>query len=207
MSMRVVDLKGMDLEEALGLAVKALESGGIVSYPTETFYALGARYDSERALERIFRLKGRPGEKAVSLVVGDEKALRLVAWEVDDAALWLMRNYWPGPLTIVLPAREGLSGYITSEGRVAVRMPGESFALVLARHAGFPITATSANPSGMPPAQDAATVKRYFKEGIDILVDGGPAPGGLPSTVVEAAEGVLRTLRQGEVVIEGKERP
>lgn len=207
MSMRVVDLKGMDLEEALGLAVKALESGGIVSYPTETFYALGARYDSERALERIFRLKGRPGEKAVSLVVGDEKALRFVAREVDDAALWLMRNYWPGPLTIVLPAREGLSGYITSEGRVAVRMPGESFALVLARHAGFPITATSANPSGMPPAQDAATVKRYFKEGIDILVDGGPAPGGLPSTVVEAAEGVLRTLRQGEVVIEGKERP
>jgi L-threonylcarbamoyladenylate synthase len=205
--MRLLDLKEMDLEEALGLAVKALEGGGIVSYPTETFYALGARYDSEGAMERIFRLKGRPGEKAVSLVVGDEKALRLVAREVDEAAVWLMRNYWPGPLTIVLPAREGLSGYITSGGRVAVRMPGESFALRLARRAGFPITATSANPSGMPPAADAAAVGKYFAQGIDILIDGGPAPGGLPSTVVEATGGVLKTLRQGAAVIEGKERP
>ncbi len=199
--METVRLDKENIAEALRRALETLERGGVVAYPTETFYALGAGFDREEALERIYRLKGRPREKAVSLIVGGMEAVDMVASSAGSAARALMERFWPGPVTLLLPARRGLSEFITAGGRVAVRAPGESFALRLARAAGFPITATSANPSGEPPAGDADMVREYFPRGLDLLIDGGEAPGGLPSAVVDTTGEGVRILRHGEAII------
>lgn len=192
------------MEEAAGVAVRTLKAGGIVAYPTETFYGLGVKFDMEDALQRLYALKRRPVEKTVSLIIDGPETLAAVALSVNDTARKLIERFWPGPLTILFPAKETLSGYIKSLGKVAVRMPGESFALYLARTAGFPVTATSANPAGMPPAGDADTVIEYFGESIDLVVDVGRTPGGLPSTVVDVTENRIKIIRQGGVrAVEG----
>jgi L-threonylcarbamoyladenylate synthase len=200
--MRTLPLDTTDASTVLEEAVAVLRAGGVLAYPTETFYALGARFDNEAALERIFALKGRPEGKPLSLIISSAEMLSLVARVVPDIARPLMGRFWPGPVTIAFPAREGLSRYVTSGGRVAVRVPGESFGLSLVRSAGFPVTATSANLSGAPPASDAEAVGDMFPGGIDLLVDGGKTPGGLPSTVLDVSRGAVDILRHGAAVIE-----
>jgi L-threonylcarbamoyladenylate synthase len=112
----------------------------------------------------------------------------------------LMDRFWPGPLTLIFPAKENLSEYITAgTHKVAVRIPGESFALHLAKYANFPISATSANPSGIPPASDAETIIRYFGDRIDLIIDGGPTSGELPSTIVDVTEREMKILRDGMI--------
>jgi L-threonylcarbamoyladenylate synthase len=200
--MRVLDARGSAEARAIAEAVAVLRAGGIVAYPTETFYALGAKYDSPDALARLYRLKGRAEDKPASLIVGGVEDISEVARDISPQARGLMRMYWPGALTLVLAAREGLQPYLTAHGTVAVRVPGESFALRLAREAGFPITATSANPAGMPPPADAPSVARYFPDGIEVLVDGGPTPGGEPSTIAVVTGSCVRVVREGAVKVE-----
>lgn len=199
--MEVIKVKGDDVREALERALSVLVGGGIVAYPTETFYGLGARFNDEEALKRLFELKGRPSDKPVSLIMGSGASLDLVAAEVSDAALALIERHWPGPLTIIFKAREGLPESITVGGKVAARVPGESFGLKLAQALAFPITATSANPSGKPPSSTAEEVARYFPEGIDLLIDAGPSAGGKPSTVADASGGEIILVRAGAVDI------
>lgn len=202
--MRLLKIGKDNLEEVLRIAVEALKGGGIVAYPTETFYALGVKFDLGASLSRLHALKRRPAEKAMPLVIGSREALPALTHDVNPTARQLMERFWPGPLTILLPAAGGLSEYIVSNGKVAVRVPGESFALKLARAAGFPLTATSANPSGLLPARDAEAVIAYFGRDIDLVVDGGAAPGGLPSTVVDVTDDRITVIRQGPVrVISG----
>jgi L-threonylcarbamoyladenylate synthase len=184
-------------EEALQAAVAVLEQGGIVAYPTETLYGLGVKYDNRAALGKLYGLKRRPAEKAMPLIIGSREQLSLLAASVPAAAEDLMDRFWPGPLTLVLEARPGLPEHITSSGRVAVRVPGESFALRLAVRAGFPFTATSANISEQPPARSAAMILAYFDAGIDLVIDGGELNSALPSTVVEVAGGTVLILRKG----------
>jgi L-threonylcarbamoyladenylate synthase len=200
--MQTLALDTTDVSTVLEEAVAVLRAGGILAYPTETFYALGARFDDEAALERIFALKGRPAGKPLSLIISSPDMLSLVARSVPDIARPLMRRFWPGPVTIAFPAKEGLYRHVTSGGKVAVRVPGESFGLSLVRSAGFPVTATSANLSGFPPAGDAEAVRNMFPGGIDLLVDGGKTPGGLPSTVLDVTGGAVDILRHGAAIIE-----
>lgn len=196
-----------NLDHVLDLAADVLCRGGIVAYPTETFYGLGVKFDMPGALERLCALKNRPQEKAMPVIIGDRGSLsRIVAagWleQIPERIRSLMDRSWPGPLTFLLPAAEGLPELLTAgTGKIAVRIPGLSFALHLARRAGFPFTATSANPSGMPPASDADTVERYFGCAIDLIVDAGPAPGGIPSTILDATGPGLRIVREGAAVI------
>jgi L-threonylcarbamoyladenylate synthase len=200
--MRTLRLDTTNISMVLEEAVAVLQAGGILAYPTETFYALGARFDNEAALERIFALKGRPSGKPLSLIISSAEMLSLVARSVPDIARPLMKRFWPGPVTIAFPSKDGLSRHVTSRGRVAVRVPGESFSLSLVRSAEFPVTATSANLSGAPPASDAEAVRNMFPEGMDLLVDGGKAPGGLPSTVLDVSRGGVDILRHGAAIIE-----
>jgi len=199
--MKRIDLQKYDEAAAIAVALEVLRMGGIVAYPTETFYALGAMASSEEALSKLFSLKERGAEKAASLIIGTPSDADRLAAEVTPLAKKLMAAYWPGPLTLVLRAAEGLSSYITKEDTVALRVPGDSFALRLARAAGFPITATSANPAGEPPSVTADEVERYFKDSVNLLIDGGPAPGGEPSTIVDATSDTPRVLRQGELKV------
>lgn len=191
------------IDGAINKAIIVLERGGIISYPTETFYGLGVKFDVPDSLKRLYELKKRPREKAMPVIIGSRRLLsEIVSQEwlenIPPAAKSLMDRFWPGPLTLLLPAKAGLSEYLTADtGMIAVRIPGESVALTLAKRAGFPVTATSANPSGMPPAKNAETVLRYFGERIDLLIDGGQTPGGLPSTIVDVSEGMIKIVREG----------
>jgi L-threonylcarbamoyladenylate synthase len=189
-----------NMEQVLHQAVDMLKNGGIIAYPTETFYGLGVKFDLEDSLKTLYDIKQRPEEKAMPLIIGSKELIPIVAKSVNKIAVSLMDRFWPGPLTLIFPAIEGLSEYITAgTHKVAVRIPGESFALQLAKTANSPITATSANPSGLPPARDAETVIRYFGDKIDLIIDGGTTSGGLPSTIVDITENKINILREGVI--------
>jgi len=189
-----------NMEQVLHQAVDTLKNGGIIAYPTETFYGLGAKFDLEDSLKTLYDIKQRPEEKAMPLIIGNKELITIVAKSVNKIAASLMDRFWPGPLTLIFPAIEGLSKYITAGAhKVAVRIPGESFALHLAKTANFPITATSANPSGLPPARDAETVIRYFGDKIVLVIDGSTTSGGLPSTLVDITENKIKILREGVI--------
>jgi L-threonylcarbamoyladenylate synthase len=195
------------LSVAIDKAIDALQGGALIAFPTETFYGLGAKYDCPDTLKRLYELKRRPQDKAMPLIIGSREMLRHISSlerssnaSLLSSASLLMDRFWPGPLTLLIPAKEGLTEYIAARtGMIAVRVPGESFALHLARKAGFPITATSANPSGLPAAVEAGDVELYFGNRIDLLIDGDAAPGGLPSTIVDLSGGVPRILREGAI--------
>jgi len=189
-----------NMEQVLRHAVDALKNGSIIAYPTETFYGLGTKFDMEDSLKRLYDIKQRPKEKPMPLIIGNNKLLSVVAVNVNQIALSFIEKFWPGPLTLILPAKKNLSEYITAgTGKVAVRIPGESFALSLAKTADFPISATSANLSGMPPAQDTEAVIRYFGDKIDLIFDSGSSTGGLPSTIVDVIGDEINILREGAI--------
>jgi len=195
-------IKGNDINRlrALNVAVETINRGGIVAYPTETFYGLGAKFDIEDSLKRLYEIKQRPHEKAMPLIIGAAGLLPVVTASVNATAISLMDRFWPGPLTLLFQAREGLSDFITAGTyKVAVRIPGDSFALDLAKLINLPITATSANPSGRSPARDAETVIRYFGEEIDLVIDCGLAPGGMPSTIVDVTGDEIKIMREGVI--------
>ena len=200
------------IDDALSKAVDILKKGGIIAYPTETFYALGVKGDLPHSLKRLYELKKRPREKAMPVIIGRRTAVSEIVspeWleHIPPFAQALMDRFWPGPLTLLFPARKGLSEYLTADtGMIAVRMPGESFALSLAQHAGFPITATSANLSGTPPADSAEMVIHYFGRGVDLVIDGGQTPGGLPSTIADVSGGRVVMVREGAITRDEIER-
>jgi len=191
------------ISEALKKASVIIKKGGVVAYPTETFYGLGVKYDDISALKKLYGIKYRSWNKALPLIIGEVQELDLIASEMTVSAEKLAKKFWPGPLTLLLPARPDISEFITANtGKIAVRIPGASFALDLARSLGFPITATSANISGMPPADTAEDVIKYFGDALDLIVDCGKTPGGKPSTIVDASGQKIRFLRAGAVSIE-----
>ncbi len=195
-----IKVNELNLEQVLHYTADMLKKGGIIAYPTETFYGLGAKFDMEDSLKKLYDIKQRPEEKAMPLIIGNKELLTVITASMNKTAVSLMDRFWPGPLTLIFPAKENLSEYITAgTHKVAVRIPGESFALYLAITASFPITATSANLSGTSPAQDAETVIRYFGDKIDLIIDGGTTSGGLPSTIIDVTGDEIKLLREGAV--------
>jgi len=191
------------LSEALELTSKTIKRGGVIAYPTETFYGLGVKFDDNTALKKLFEIKHRSWNMALPLIIGDKMMLKQITSSLTVSAEKLADKFWPGPLTLLLPANPFISELLTAKtGKIAVRVPGESFALDLAQLLGFPITATSANISGMPPADNAEDVIRYFKGALDLVVDCGKTPGGKPSTIVDASAEKIRFLRAGAVSVE-----
>jgi L-threonylcarbamoyladenylate synthase len=181
------------------IAAAVLRRGGLVAYPTETFYGLGALASLPAALERLAAAKLRPEGKALPLVAADEATAFSLWREVPGDARILARTFWPGPLTLVAPAAPGVPGPVTSEGTVAVRIPGGALARELCRHAGGAVVSTSANPSGGPPPVEAEALDPGLLDRIDLVLDGGRTPGGLPSTVVELSGDGPRLVRAGAV--------
>jgi L-threonylcarbamoyladenylate synthase len=201
--MRVIRIPGADKRAALIEAAGEIKGGGIVAFPTETFYGLGVIYSDTEALAKLFKLKRRPKDKPVPLIIADVSALSAIASAPDTIARKIIERFWPGPLTVLLAAKPGLPDLITGgSGKVAVRVPGRSFALDLARAVGCPLTATSANISGMPPAECPSDVVGYFGNAINLLIDGGRAPGGRPSTIIDISKGDISLVRPGTVPYE-----
>ena len=195
------------MDEAMASRIEAaaavLRRGGIVVYPTETLYGLGARADDGPALERLARAKLRAEGKPLPLIAADLAQVERVA-VLAGAAARVAARLWPGPLTLVLPARAGVHPAITAgTGTVGVRIPGSEVARVLAAAAGAPLVSTSANPSGGPPPSTVAALAPSLVEAVDHVLDGGPTPGGAPSTVVEIGpDGSVRVLRAGAVEVD-----
>jgi L-threonylcarbamoyladenylate synthase len=188
-----------DLARALDDAARALRAGGVVAYPTETFYGLGALARDARAVARLAAAKGRPEGKPLPLVAADLAAVEAVA-VLGPLARRLAARFWPGPLTLVVPARPGLAAEIAAgTGTVGVRLPGSEVARALAAAAGGAIVSTSANLSGAPPVARAEDLDPALRARLDAVLDAGPAPGGLPSTVVALDAAGARLVRAGAV--------
>jgi L-threonylcarbamoyladenylate synthase len=186
-------------------AAAAIRRGEIVAYPTETYYGLAVDALDPNALDRLFALKGRNSEKVSALLVADLPMLERLCAEVPARARELVAVHWPGPLTIALPARKGLPPAIVCDGFVAARVSSHPLAQSLVVFAGRPITATSANPAGVPPARTAAEVRDHFGdhfggEALHVL-DGGQTPGGSPSTLVRLRGDSAEVLRKGAIEI------
>lgn len=185
----------------LNAALAALRAERVVVYPTETVYGLGVDATSRVALAALVDLKGRDADKGLSVLVADLEAARpLLAADPPAAARDLAQALWPGPLTLVLPAARSLSAALVgATGGVGLRCSSDALAAALARGFGRPITATSANPSGRPPATDVAAARQYFGDRVACYLDGGARGGGAVSTVVEFLEGRAILRRAGAV--------
>jgi L-threonylcarbamoyladenylate synthase len=182
----------------IAVAVAALRTGSVVAFPTDTLYGLAVDPRSDTAVARLFALKGRPAQMAVPIVAADvEQAAR--AGALGPRERRLADAFWPGPLSIVVPATAAIArGVMGREGTVAIRVPAHAVARRLAAAFGFCVTATSANSSGQAPAASADEVALGLPH-VDLLLDGGPAPGGAPSTIVAFDRDVPVLLRAGAV--------
>jgi L-threonylcarbamoyladenylate synthase len=185
--------------EELALAVVALRRGDVVAYPTETFYGLGVDAFDELALARLVALKGRAEKAFSALVVGEEMLARLCA-PPSEKARALMARYWPGALTLALPARDGVPAPLVVDGCVAVRESPHPLARALVRAFGGPVTATSANLAGAPPATTPDEVVSALG-GRCVVLPGGATPGGTASTLARVRGNRIEVLRPGAVTI------
>ena len=179
-------------------AVGALQSGGLVGFPTDTLYALGADPFRPGALERVFAAKGREAAKAVSLLLAEAGMVGSLAGPLPRAARELMKRFWPGPLTIIVRAMGGLPpGLASPDGGIGLRVPGDAVARSLLVAFGGPLVGTSANRAGGPDPRDAGTVLQQVGDCLTLLLDGGPTPLGAPSSVVDCTADPPRLLRAG----------
>ena len=182
----------------LDRAIDVLRAGGVVAYPTDTLYGLAVDPRNPEAVARIFAVKGRPETSALTLIAADVEQAGAAAAFTARASV-LAQKMWPGPLTIVSAAKPGLAPAALAGGAtVGVRVPRDAIARGVAARFGFCITATSANRSGEPATASAQTVIDALP-GLDLIVDAGEAPGGRPSTIVDATGDVLRLIRDGAV--------
>ena len=189
---RVFTLKGPEPDrEMIASAARLLRDGGLVAFPTETVYGLGADATNASALDRLNRVKGRPPGKPYSLHIHTISQLAPLVGSVSPAARALMERFWPGPLTVILPSKDGTT--------VGFRLPDHPVARALLEACDRPIVAPSANRAGAPPPTDAQAVLAGLDGTIDCLLDGGPTALGRESTVVEVADGQIVVRREGAI--------
>lgn len=185
---------------ALERAAAVLRGGGLVIYPTDTLYGLAVDPRLPRAVAKLLSAKGRPAGRALPLIAATlEQAADDMA-VLSGVSLRLAARFWPGPLTLIAEARAGLApGVADDRGTVALRVPDHAVARGLAAALRFGVTSTSANPSGGEAAQTAEGAAAGFGDDVDLVLDGGPSPGGLPSTIVDARDDPPRLVRAGAV--------
>ncbi len=181
-------------------AVAILSSGGVIAFPTETFYGLGADARNEAAIEKIFGIKGRDFKNPILVIIGDERHLDAFAAEIPAAARKLMDRFWPGPLTLVFRATPSVPPKLTAgSGKIGIRLTSHPVAAELSSRLGGPVTATSANLSGSPECSSAGEVISQLEGKLDGIVDGGRTPGGKGSTIVDVTSRPPKLLREGMI--------
>ena len=174
-------------------AAERLRAGAVIAFPTDTLYGVGARAADPAAVARLYQVKQRPSEQPmVWLVTGRGQVERFAL--VSPAAATLMARFWPGPLTLVLPTRDGDDG-----STIAVRAPNHEVALALLTTLREPIASSSANPAGQSPPVDADQVIAGLGDELDLVLDGGPCRIGQPSTILDLSGATPRILRQGAI--------
>jgi len=190
--MKKIDIgRQHNLPASLIALIECLQNGGVIAAPTETVFGLMTLWQNERGRQRIFRMKERSRDKPLQMLAADLAMARRFGVQIDQRAEALATRCWPGPLTAVMPADTGEN--------IGLRIPDHPFILELIRRVDAPLAATSANPSGTPPALTAAEVKKNLKEGPDLLTTGMDAEGDRASTVIMLKENGWEMLRDGPV--------
>ena len=187
--------------DTLPRALEVLKAGGLVAFPTDTVYGVGALAFDAKAIESIYTAKDRPLEKAIPILIGGLDDLAKVAIAIPEVARKLALRFWPGPLTILVPKRSDLPASVSATATIGVRVPDHEIARALLQAAG-PMAVTSANLSG---AQSPVTAQEVFEQlagRIPLIIDGGRTPGAVPSTIVDCTAPELRILREGPVALE-----
>ncbi len=184
--------------EALPQAVAVLQRGGLVAFPTDTVYGVGALAFAGEAVQRLYEVKGRSAEKAIAVLVAREADLTQVAAALTPSARALALRFWPGPLTLVVPKHPALPEAVSAGLTVGVRQPDHPMAQALLRLSG-PLAVTSANLSGQPSATTAEEVLSQLGGRVDLLLDGGQTPGGVASTVIDCTAEPPVILRPGPI--------
>ncbi len=189
-----------DRDNSIPLALEILRQGGLVAFPTDTVYGVGALAFDEKAVESIYAAKDRPIEKAIPILIGGPEDLDKITVEVPPIAAKLAARFWPGPLTLVIPKHPNLPDVVSASPTVGVRVPDHPVARALLRAAG-PMAVTSANISGQASPKTAEEVSRQLNGRIPLILDGGETPGGVPSTVVNCLGTEPVILREGPVTL------
>ena len=181
-------------------AVEALSNGGVAAIPTDTLYGLAVCAFDERAALRVYELKGRPDGMALPLLLSEKEDARQCAVDISQDAYTLMELYWPGALTLVVRKNAKVPDIVTAGlDTVALRVPDHPIPRMISKALGAPITGTSANLSGKPGLTTAEDVRREFGDAIDFVLDGGDAPGGVASTIIDVSGSETRALREGAI--------
>jgi len=187
---------------SLALAVELLRQGEVIAMPTDTLYGVGAPAFNAEAVAQIYRVKERPADKAIPVFVSSVDELGQVCRDVPLTALPLLERYWPGGLTVILLASPALPGIVTHNGpTVAVRIPDHPVVLKLLSLLKQPLAVTSANISGQVTPPTAIEIKAQLKGRLPLILDDGPSPGGVASTILDLTQSPPKILRQGAVQI------
>jgi L-threonylcarbamoyladenylate synthase len=196
-----------EIQQQVEQGISILKRGGIVAFPTDTVYGLGACANINQAVERVYKLKKRPQNRALPLLLADIWQISEVAESVSQIAWLLARNFLPGALTLVLHKSSFVPNIITAGGNtIAVRIPAHPVPVTLIQGLGVPIVGTSANLSGEANSLTADEVYTQFRDSIDLVIDGGQCPGGKESTVVDVIRETAVVLREGAISREELER-
>ncbi|MBW1987351.1 MAG: threonylcarbamoyl-AMP synthase [Deltaproteobacteria bacterium] len=197
---RVISWHSPEDRALLQEALEILRAGGVVACPTETYYGLAVDAFQEAALNRVLAIKGRAQSKPLLVLVADVQMVEQVALRVPSVALQLMARFWPGPLTLILPASPSLPRQLTAgTGTIGVRQSSHPLVRNLTTAYGSPLTGTSANRSGQPPLVTAIEVEREMGSELALILDSGPCPGGWPSTVLDVTQQPPRLVRPGAI--------
>jgi L-threonylcarbamoyladenylate synthase len=185
------------LQRAIENGVKILQEGGVIAFPTDTVYGLGADASNSKAVERIYEIKNRPKHQQFPVLIADVKQLTALAEPIPEIAWFLARRFWPGGLTLVLSRTDSVPAYLASGLTIAIRIPNHPVCLALIQHLGNPIIGTSANTTGQPAALTTEEVRQQLGRKIDLVINGGKCPGGKESTIVDVTHEPPIVLRQG----------
>lgn len=196
---QAIDPNSPDLQ-ILRHAAEIITNGGLVVFPTRCLYGLAADALNPEAVSKVFRIKCRPSAKPILVLIKSLESLHPIVRKIPPLARNLMTEFWPGNLTIILSARQGLSKALTGDtGKIGVRLPGHPVALALTRLLDNPITGTSANLSGQPGVDDIKNLNPAILNKVDLVLDAGSLSGGTGSTVVDVTCNKCRILREGTV--------
>jgi L-threonylcarbamoyladenylate synthase len=192
----------LTLEEGRALedAISTIQRGGVVAFPTDTVYGIGASLKHRSAMARIYDIKGRAPNKPIPILISRPDVIDTLTDDADEELVELAYRFWPGPLTIILKAKDSLPREVVApDGTCGVRIPDHSIPLAIAQHDGGAIATTSANRSGMPAATTAAAIQESLGGDLDMILDGGIAPREAASTVIRREGDTISVIREGSV--------
>jgi L-threonylcarbamoyladenylate synthase len=196
----IVRLDPLHPDEAFAQCRRAIAAGGVIAYPTDTFYGLGADPRNREAVRKLFNIKDRAADQPILLLIADSEDVSAWAAEITPTASAIMRGHWPGPVTLVFKAREDVLSELTAgTGTIGLRVPADERVRALLRAVGRTLTGTSANRSGMTSPRTAQEAADALGGRVDLVLDNGETSGGKPSTIIDVSGKEPRIIREGAV--------